>query len=210
MAWAYCHQPNDIEVITNWDSKLSYNADNEKAPTKLLYSGKHSEVTWGYDIAAEHEPLKWFKLLLIDEEDLSPQLRDSAQLSDARRLIEGADRDPVEVISCYLRHLWNHAITTITREIGTGLIELSRFRVVITLPAIWPHYAQSRMKKAAEGAGILDIRPCGKTTLTFISEPEAAALATMRDLGRKTDLKVGDHFVVCDAGGGTVVGGSDP
>ncbi len=38
--------------------------------------------------------------------------------------------------------------------------------------------------------------------MTLIKEPEAAALYTMHSLG--FSLKVGDAFVVCDAGGGTV------
>lgn len=38
--------------------------------------------------------------------------------------------------------------------------------------------------------------------MTLIKEPEAAALYTLRDLG--FSLQVGDVFVTCDAGGGTV------
>jgi hypothetical protein len=37
----------------------------------------------------------------------------------------------------------------------------------------------------------------------MIKEPEAAALFTLNDMGDK-GLEVGDAFVVCDAGGGTV------
>lgn len=39
---------------------------------------------------------------------------------------------------------------------------------------------------------------------TLWSEPEAAALATFKDKHEENDFKVGDAFVVCDAGGGTV------
>ncbi|TID04775.1 hypothetical protein CH35J_003145 [Colletotrichum higginsianum] len=70
--------------------------------------------------------------------------------------------------------------------------------------AIWPDYAKARMRNAAEHAGITQHRPAGKTSLTFISEPEAAALATTKDVTCKPQAKKGDYFVVCDAGGGTV------
>jgi hypothetical protein len=61
--------------------------------------------------------------------------------------------------------------------------------------------------------------------LSFISEPEAAALSTLKDLSTRSTVKVtfntrnflcrlqltmqaGDTMIVCDAGGGTVVRGA--
>jgi hypothetical protein len=46
------------------------------------------------------------------------------------------------------------------------------------------------MKQAARVSGILDDRSCGETTLRFISEPEAAALATIKDLSKRSTIKV--------------------
>lgn len=59
------------------------------------------------------------------------------------------------------------------------------------------------MQEAAKKAGILDPRDAGPTTLGFGPEPEAAALATLCEPGRSIDTK--DVYVICDAGGGTVV-----
>ncbi|KAF5132941.1 hypothetical protein E5D57_003563 [Metarhizium anisopliae] len=59
------------------------------------------------------------------------------------------------------------------------------------------------MEQAAKMAGILDDRSAGQTILTFAPEPEAAALSTLTEPGRKT--KAGEVYLVCDAGGGTVV-----
>lgn len=42
------------------------------------------------------------------------------------------------------------------------------------------------------------------THLTFVSEPEAAALATLKRVDGRCDIEDGDCFVVCDCGGGTV------
>ncbi|KZL77840.1 Hsp70 family chaperone [Colletotrichum tofieldiae] len=206
VSWAFSGLPNDIEIITRWKAQLRHNSDTEKTPSALLYEGDQRQALWGYGIppATHDETLRWFKLLLVDQCDLPKEIRDSSQIATIRDLVEKANKDPVEVISEYLRHLWNHSIENITRSAGLKLVDLCKFHVVITLPAIWPDYAKARMRRAAENAGILEERWAGDTTLSFISEPEAAALATLRDLGKRPDIEVGDHFVVCDAGGGTV------
>jgi hypothetical protein len=46
-------------------------------------------------------------------------------------------------------------------------------------------------------------RNAGITPVQLVKEPEAAALYTLRHMGNK-GLQVGDAFVLCDAGGGTV------
>ncbi|UKZ77423.1 hypothetical protein TrVFT333_005144 [Trichoderma virens FT-333] len=104
----------------------------------------------------------------------------------------------------YLRELWKYTLGCIERAEGASIVELSAFKVVVTLPAIWPAYAQFRMKQAIEKAGILNLGNTVDTTLEFISEPEAAALASLQDMSDRADMRTGDHFVVCDAGGGTV------
>ncbi|CAI7624666.1 unnamed protein product [Penicillium crustosum] len=58
------------------------------------------------------------------------------------------------------------------------------------------------MQEAAAKAGLLDERDAGKTHLTFVPEPEAAALATLSE--EQNDAKPGDVYMICDAGGGTV------
>lgn len=100
----------------------------------------------------------------------------------------------IETISLYLRNLWNDSIEVISRSAGKSVVNFSVFHVVITLPAIWPQYARARMREAAEQAGILKTRLAGETTLTFITEPEAAALATLADLSEGKTIKVAAGF----------------
>jgi molecular chaperone DnaK (HSP70) len=80
-------------------------------------------------------------------------------------------------------------------------LENQRTSYVITVPAIWSDDAKNLTRLAATRAGI----PGDK--LNLITEPEAAALycATMCE---ELDLRQGDRFLVCDAGGGTVVNGN--
>ncbi|RFU72730.1 hypothetical protein TARUN_9533 [Trichoderma arundinaceum] len=205
VAWAASGLPNRINIITNWDAVKHHCSDKEKAPSAISYDGS-GKITWGYSIPDKESAIEWFKLCLLDESDIPKAIRNSKRLQAARDSLRQSDRRVVDVISDYLKKLWKHTILTIKRSIGERLVNFSRFKVVATLPAIWPVYAQIRMNEAIEKAGILDARPAGDTTLAFLSEPEAAALATMKDIFRynKANMEIGDHFVVCDAGGGTV------
>lgn len=59
------------------------------------------------------------------------------------------------------------------------------------------------MHKAADQTGILKKRAAGPTELVFSNEPEAAAMSTLIERGRRPNT--GGVYIVCDAGGGTVV-----
>lgn len=65
-------------------------------------------------------------------------------------------------------------------------------------PAVWSDRAQALTRTCAENAGM------GKGhDIQMISEPEAAAIHAL-DAMNPHDIQVGDTFVICDAGGGTV------
>ncbi|ORY18632.1 hypothetical protein BCR34DRAFT_473300 [Clohesyomyces aquaticus] len=218
VAWAYSKQPDDIKIVTNWDSQEWMNTDKGKAPTEIAYPSRTSnshtardssldqdcQTAWGYGIG-DVEPIKWFKLLLLDDEDMDTAQKDSTQIKRARKLLMRARKSPVQAVADYLRLLWQHAVANIVREFTEIVVESLPFRVVLTVPAVWTTKAKEKMKYAAKRAGILDDRRLAdKTTLHFVSEPEAAALATFDDLKTRPNFRVGDTFVVCDAGGGTV------
>jgi len=81
---------------------------------------------------------------------------------------------------------------------GTEFLINQRIPYVITVPAIWSDKAKSLTQQAAVAAGI------PQKDLMLITEPEAAAHFCI-SLCKDTDLKEGEKFLVCDAGGGTVV-----
>ncbi|TFB06377.1 Heat shock 70 kDa protein 12B [Trichoderma ghanense] len=204
VAWARASRPEQIDIITSWKSHFNFSNDKEKVPTSICYTGEGEAPLWGYAAPVGESTLQWFKLCLLDEEDIPRYLRGSTHLQTAKSSLSKMGNHAVDVISDYLRELWKYSLSCIERAEGASMVELSAFRVVVTLPAIWPAYAQFRMKEAIEKAGILEPRGVSDTTLEFISEPEAAALATLRDMSDRPDMMLGDHFVVCDAGGGTV------
>ncbi|WZH40232.1 Hsp70 chaperone protein [Fusarium acuminatum] len=217
VAWAYSREPDEIEIVTSWDAELNHSSDIEKVPTQLYFDDNGQDVKWGYSIPIDNEPLKWFKLLLIDLKDLPTDVARSSQLQEARRLRNKIKKEPIEIIATFLRKLWDHSLDSIRRAVGVDLLKRTKLQVVITLPAIWPPYAQQRMKRAAQQSGILDGRPAGATTLRFISEPEAAALATIKDLAKRSNIKdlisyifeSTDPFVIkeCVKGDGDLCGG---
>ncbi|KAI0198444.1 hypothetical protein F4808DRAFT_451975 [Astrocystis sublimbata] len=179
----------DPEVVTHWLSALSNNNDRTKVPSKIHYNEETGEVQWGYNIPTDVQSIQWFKLLLLDSEDLPATLQNSTHIQAARDKLKNLGKTAVEVIGDYLKVLWKHIIAEIQDEKGRSMINGTPYHVILS---------------AAERAGILEDRIAGKTALDFISEPEAAALATLPELDNRDDLKVGDTFVVMDAGGGTV------
>ena len=170
-----------MKVITSWDSDGYSSSNEEKTPTALSF-GPQNHVEWGYSVPKEADQVKWFKLLLIDEEDLPEDVKASSRILEARKYLSKHNKTPTETIAVYLRHLWNHSIQRITETVSRALVNYSRYHVVMTLPAIWPDYARSRMREAASLAGILGFRAAGETELTFLSEPEAGAVATLADM----------------------------
>ncbi|KAF5866505.1 hypothetical protein ETB97_011390 [Aspergillus alliaceus] len=157
---------------------------------------------WGYEVPLDSDPVRWFKLLLLKDEDMEKETRSSDFVILGRNMLRETGRSAVELISEYLRLLWAHTIQSISKSRGEELVEVLRFHVVITVPAIWQGYARQGMQEAVKKAGILAHRPAGETKLTFVPEPEAAALATLSEPGRQ--ISPGDVYVICDAGGGTV------
>ncbi|KAK4159913.1 hypothetical protein QBC43DRAFT_326330 [Cladorrhinum sp. PSN259] len=206
VAWAWSGQPHDINIVTSWPSKLYGNSDREKTPTEVDIGTTPEgtrRVNWGYDVPTEAEPLRWFKLLLVDEDQLQPHLAKSEQLKQARQRIEREGLQPVQAVALYLRELWNHTLEHVRRTLRDAVDECP-FHIVLTVPAIWKDDARKKMEEAARQAGLLDPRPCGKTTMQLLSEPEAGAISTFATMEGRPDIHEGDAMVVVDAGGGTV------
>lgn len=200
VAWATIadFENDQINLITSWPG---CGREEGKAPTELFY--ENDEIMWGYGIPADADPIRWFKLLLLKEEDLPADLRDAEYLIRARKTLREHKKSATDLIADYLKCLWQHILQTVHKARGKSVVEGLTFHVVITVPAIWKGYARQGMEAAARKSGILAARAAGSTTLAFAPEPEAAALATICEPGRA--IKENDVYVICDAGGGTVV-----
>ncbi|KAM0813538.1 putative Actin-like ATPase domain-containing protein [Seiridium cardinale] len=210
VAWSFCAkstEPEQVDVIKKWPSSESGNNERHKVPSKISYSrgpSGNESISWGYNLPADGKVLTWFKLLLLTDDDMPEYVKTSPQLKNVRNMMNELGKDPVHVIADYLGQLWKHTLSIIKKEKGEELVEGARVLIKMTIPAIWQDYAREKMRQAMRRAGILEKRLAGETTLSFISEPEAAALATLPELSLRNDLEKGDSFIICDCGGGTV------
>lgn len=105
VSWAHTREPDAIEIVTCWDSELNHCSDVEKAPTQLYFDANDHDIKWGYGIPLDKEPLKWFKLLLLDNIDLPADVASSTQIQEARRLQKMAGKGPIAIIASFLRKL---------------------------------------------------------------------------------------------------------
>ncbi|KAI0970582.1 hypothetical protein F4678DRAFT_479977 [Xylaria arbuscula] len=200
VAWATRGEFNNkqINLITSWPGNIK---EEGKVPTEIWYDDDEN-IEWGYQIPIDAEPFRWFKLLMLHTEDLTPAFCKSDYLSQSRAKLEKSGRTAVDLIADYLRVLWTYTMATIERARGEDIVESLPIHVVITVPAIWKDYTRQAMKTAAKKAGILDPRLAGETKLSFAPEPEAAALPTLLEQGRGVQPE--NVYIICDAGGGTV------
>ncbi|KAL2812144.1 hypothetical protein BDW59DRAFT_167879 [Aspergillus cavernicola] len=199
VAWATASEFNkrEINLITEWPD---WPHEESKAPTQIYY--EHDAIFWGYSVPRDSDPLAWFKLLLLKDEDLDQKIRSSEFIIRAKRKLRDENRSAVEVVADYLRALWGHTLEMIAKARGETILDGMSFHIVITVPAIWKGYARQSMRDAASKAGLLADRDAGKTRLSFVPEPEAAALASLSEPGFK--VLPGGVYLICDAGGGTV------
>ncbi|KAK4227811.1 heat shock 70 kDa protein 12B [Podospora fimiseda] len=207
VSWSFSGKPSEIHTVTKWPTKLHRNSDREKTPTEfcLITNPDGTEqVTWGYDVPLVSEPFRWFKLLLVEKDQLPEHLHTSDELAAARKKMEQQGLTPVELVAKYLGELWKHTIKHVTNTLSENAVNECRFQIVLTVPAIWRDAARQKMTEAAEMAGILVSRPAGLTTLDLVSEPEAGALSTFSSMEGRPDIAQGDSILVVDAGGGTV------
>ncbi|KAH6877230.1 hypothetical protein B0T10DRAFT_540642 [Thelonectria olida] len=195
VSWAFSENPENIREISEWPSAYHNNRSEVQVPTQI------TSDKWGYEITSDMTPIKWFKLLLLRNDDLKEDVRNSKPLEEGRQWLKSNGYTAVDVVAMYLGKLWDHAYATLKSQVEVDSLPL---RVAISIPAIWPHYAQDAMRQAADKAGITKKRLIGETTLDLVQEPEAAGLSILFDRADLPEIEEGESFVVCDAGGGTV------
>ncbi|WP_399088165.1 Hsp70 family protein [Streptomyces sp. BBFR2] len=148
-----------------------------------------------------------------DEEDDEPEGKqpeadqvESAESGDCRVTLSGSRRkNAEELITAYLRHLYDTAISQVTAS-GYSREDI---RWCLTVPAIWSDEQKQTMRDIATKAGI----PAEDGRLILALEPEAAAHyarvsgvnLTVGNLDDDASLmEPGCRFIVVDCGGGTV------
>ncbi|EXJ77707.1 hypothetical protein A1O3_09936 [Capronia epimyces CBS 606.96] len=182
---------------------------------ELLNNGEDPVLSslWGYgvqdqvkeaDYEADHaRRLTRFKLLLDNSEhtaSVRSGLYETCKTLKTMHLI----KDNVDVIGDYLAHLFRH---TKKRLIDSeGYTADSTVEFVLCVPAVWNGNANRQMQlamaRAISNSGFGQLQNESVDNLFIVTEPEAAAACVLAS--EKTRLKIGETFILLDAGGGTV------
>ncbi|KAI7896855.1 uncharacterized protein EV154DRAFT_491018 [Mucor mucedo] len=174
-----------VSNIDKWPGITAYS----QTPTRSAYlNGKLSK--WGGfgTVSKATKTISLFKLHL-DETKTHPN----------SILPYGLELE--QVISDYLRSIYEHTCTLLKGRFGKTL-DTSKLRFCLTVPAVWTEKAKNIMRDAVIRAGIIS-KEDPQDRLLLVGEPEAAALYCETFLD-EYNLKPGQNFLICDAGGGTV------
>ncbi|ETS77387.1 hypothetical protein PFICI_11261 [Pestalotiopsis fici W106-1] len=218
VAAVYTSTPDDVEIIKTWPGGNGITSD--KVPTEISYdtpanananaaaspasstttvgSGSGSvpgpAVKWGFQFKPEESRLRCIKLFL----DRSQKLPFYVSPQETATQLRKYNKNVVDAVSDYLTQIYRHTMDTLTRRYGESFMASTKVDFVLTCPAVWSDAAKNTTLQAAERAGM-----GAKSDIQMISEPEAAAVYTLKAI-QPNHLNVGDNFIVCDAGGGTV------
>ncbi|KAF3934121.1 hypothetical protein ABW19_dt0210203 [Dactylella cylindrospora] len=204
-----------INVITRWPGRRQNMA---KTPSDIAYG--NGSFIWGFEIPDGQPRLAWAKLDLEEEdvyasdfqdEEPSPEGPSAEDLYRAEIMRHNPlNKSPVDVVSDYLTVFCSEIMSQLMGMHGEKYIQNTGIDWVMTVPAVWSDKAQALTKEAAARAGI---GQRSMDTLRLLSEPEAAAVYVISEVYQRNNargnagpdsLQVGDHFVICDGGGGTV------
>jgi len=193
----------NIVVIREWPNSTSHYSD--KTPTVIAYT---EPIKWGGNVRPIHQPqVRHFKLGLQNDIVRHYFGRESPPGSSPLKFLSPyhsrhpmlSTKSPVDFAGDYLTCVHKFVKDEfLPRQFSGIFLRNQQISYVITVPAIWTDAAKALTRQAALKAGI----PGDK--LVFITEPEAAALFCATR-SQEMNLVDGDHFLVVDAGGGTVV-----
>ncbi|ORY15235.1 hypothetical protein BCR34DRAFT_558917 [Clohesyomyces aquaticus] len=188
---AYCF-PNKanskVATVVNWPGMDGESHNAPKIPTILHYNG--NKMTWGASVDHLADSIVGVKLLLDPSQEKPLYLPTGNVKTDLKKL----PKPPVMVAADFIAAIYQYALKEISAQVPESYMKLCQKQFVLSVPAIWSDAAKNTTLQAAKIAGMFPV--------TLIKEPEAAAMHTLHDLD--FSLRVGDAFVICDAGGGTV------
>ncbi|GAA5810232.1 hypothetical protein MFLAVUS_011021 [Mucor flavus] len=193
-AYAFIQNEEVVDIV-RWPKQN--NNVYPKTPTLNFYQGNSSQMTqWGNAARVEMQRptarnsvlLKQYKLYL--DENIA---KDLPPLPNGLTI--------VEAIADYLKAFHEHVVGELKKGFARNYGQ-HQFRYCLTVPAMWSDRAKNTMRDAAIKAGLIGEFD-HRDRLMLISEPEAAALYCEKKC-EQFNLRHGDKFMICDAGGGTV------
>lgn len=123
--------------------------------------------------------------ILLETTDTSKtwaKYRGTPQVKHTQKLIERLGKTAEDVVSDFLRAIWEFTKEQIRKREPAWNTDYS-LRVVLTVPAVWSDAAKHKTIQAAKKAGLT-------CAIERVSEPEAAALATLGVKGEQGTINV--------------------
>lgn len=169
---------DDIIVIMDWPYGGGPVA---KTPTRIAYASENPRLPknkWGFDVDPKLISYSWTKLLL--DNNARAGEHDDPALSDlvGPGTLKLPDfRDAAGVCEDFLREVYTFVSNKLKKRFTEDTMQSTPMQCWITLPAIWSDEAKDATLAAAKRAGFAS--KAGDEIFT-ISEPEAAAIATLK------------------------------
>jgi molecular chaperone DnaK (HSP70) len=188
----------EIFMVDNWTDPNMSNANHDKVPSEIVYDEDGRPKLWGFEARSNKEttPIRWFKVLM-DEDHMQDGLEKEVILNTTKQSLAAIQKTAEDVVIDYLRCVWKFALETIRAPHQKDMADKYRFRIVITVPAIWNPQAMEKTRQA-----IQKVLANEKWPVEVVQEPTAAAIYTLNHMMKFEShaIHVGDCYLVCDAG----------
>eukprot|EP01083_Nonionella_stella_P176968 620685_1 len=206
LAFAY---DNEVFVYNKW--KVKKRQRTLKINTQILLNEDDEMVAFGdkamqiYSNLSGKEKQTW---KLFDRFKMSLYGKHCDQLKTTNDLTCDASIIFIQTFK-YLRTIALEYVTKITQQ----TFQSDEIQWILTVPAIWDERAKSNMKTWIIAAGLVNEAIINQCLIVY--EPDCAALAIREEIKPNDDhkqdtapeameLKIGDKYILIDAGGGTV------
>ncbi|KAF9438948.1 hypothetical protein BGZ76_002611 [Entomortierella beljakovae] len=187
---SYAHQ-GDGEMIdvVKWPRHLNAYA---KVPTVSLYKTNENKglVDWGSSALASYKRSKIDRVLVKDYKLLLFDQGARGKLSNGLHL--------TDVFTQYLQGIYRHLMEEVNKS-QVLAAESVPIHYCITIPQSWTLPTRELVLRCYVEAGIILQTPA--PNMTVITEAEAAATYCREKCEEFEQLKDGDTFMICDAGG---------
>lgn len=184
MSWT-ANETKSIRVITDWPNPdAGLNFDAEKVPSVISYGEDGKVKNWGYEVSGRDNALRWLKIMMESGSEQQKYLEGVDEIRQSNsKILEDLGKTADDVVADFLGELWQYAKEDIRKRMVAPVAWEDSIQVVLTVPAVWSGAAKERTLKAAQRAGI-------GGPISLLSEPEAAALATLSGKVETNTLKV--------------------
>lgn len=173
-----------IVPISVWPNFDGSTIEGSKTPTQIAYLTNQKSKPWGYKLKPGIKPCAWMKYHLdktghpstYDDPKLNQEIENGLFSAPTGKRVE-------DILVDYLKAILKYTVKKLKEEYQEEILDVTSIKFWLTKPAKWGDEAQIKLLRAiqaaAREANFYGIRKEDKFGL--ISEPEAAAFATLAD-----------------------------